>query len=127
MGLALIFGLWTVPAALALIVFLVPATALYHNLFMFQGKERDPHLYLTLVNITLAGGLLLVIAERALTVSSAFRHIDDQVQSLEVCIAGEQIGIGVDCRRIYDRVGCREPMQPLKARLHDTAICSVQR
>jgi putative oxidoreductase len=62
-GLALILGIWTVWASLALIAFLVLATALYHNLFMFQGKERDPHLYLTLVNITLAGGLLLVIAE----------------------------------------------------------------
>ena len=51
------------PAALVLIVFLVAATPLYHNLFMFQGKERDPHLYLTLVNITLCGGLLLVIAD----------------------------------------------------------------
>ena len=61
-GLALIFDFWTAVAALALIVFLVPATALYHNLFLFQGKERDPHLYLTLVNITLAGGLLMVIA-----------------------------------------------------------------
>ena len=61
-GLALIFGVWTVPAAIALILFLVAATPLYHNLFMFQGKERDPHLYLTLVNITLAAGLLLVIA-----------------------------------------------------------------
>lgn len=62
-GLALVLGLWTVPAALALIAFLVPATALYHNLFLFRGKERDPHLYLTLVNITLAAGLLLVIAD----------------------------------------------------------------
>ena len=44
-GLALVLGIWTVLAALALIVFLVLATALYHNLFMFQGKERDPHLY----------------------------------------------------------------------------------
>jgi putative oxidoreductase len=62
-GLALVLGVWIVPAAIALIAFLVPATALYHNLFKFQGKERDPHLYLTLVNITLAAGLLLVIAD----------------------------------------------------------------
>ena len=60
-GLALVFGLWTVWAAVLLIVFLVFATALYHNLFLFQGKERDPHLYLVLVNITLAAGLLLII------------------------------------------------------------------
>ena len=62
-GLALVFGIWTVLAAIALIGFLVPATSLYHNLFMFKGKERDPHLYLTLVNITLAAGLLLIIAD----------------------------------------------------------------
>jgi putative oxidoreductase len=62
-GLSLVSGIWTAAAALALIAFLIAATPLYHNLFLFQGKERDPHLYLTLVNITLAGGLLLVIAD----------------------------------------------------------------
>jgi putative oxidoreductase len=62
-GVALIAGLWTAMAAIALIGFLVAATPLYHNLFLFEGKERDPHLYLTLVNITLAGGLLLIIAD----------------------------------------------------------------
>ena len=61
-GLSLILNVWPMAGCLLLIVFLVLATSLYHNLFMFQGKERDPHLYLTLVNITLAGGLLLVIA-----------------------------------------------------------------
>jgi len=64
-GLAVVLGIWTVPAATALIAFLIVATTLYHNLFLFQGKERDPHLYLTLVNITLAAGLLLVIADAA--------------------------------------------------------------
>lgn len=64
-GLTLVLGAWVVPAAIVLIAFLVVATSLYHNLFMFQGKERDPHLYLTLVNITLAAGLLLVIADAA--------------------------------------------------------------
>jgi putative oxidoreductase len=62
-GLSLILGLWTVTEALALIAFLFRATPLYHNLFLFKGKERDPHLYLTLVNITLVGGLLLIIAD----------------------------------------------------------------
>lgn len=61
-GLSLVLGLWTTTGAIALIVFLVLATGLYHNLFRFEGKDRDPHLYLTLVNITLAAGLLLVIA-----------------------------------------------------------------
>jgi putative oxidoreductase len=61
-GLALILGFRTVWAALALIGFLILATALFHNLFRFTGTERDPHLYFALVNITLASGLLMVIA-----------------------------------------------------------------
>jgi putative oxidoreductase len=62
-GLALIINVWAVPAAVALIVFLALATPLYHNPLMFKGEERAPHLYLTLVNVTLAAGLLLVIAD----------------------------------------------------------------
>ncbi|MHA6689519.1 DoxX family protein [Devosia sp. A449] len=62
-GLSLLLGFYPVLGALVLIAFLVLATAGYHNLFMFKGKERDPHLYLVLVNITLVGGLLLVIAD----------------------------------------------------------------
>lgn len=62
-GLSLVSGVWTVGGALLLILFLALATALYHNLFLFKGAERDPHLYLTLVNITLAAGLLMVIAD----------------------------------------------------------------
>lgn len=62
-GALLILNLWVMAGALVLIGFLLAATPLYHNLFMFQGKARDPHLYLTLVNITLCGGLLMVIAD----------------------------------------------------------------
>ena len=62
-GLSLLLGFYPALGALLLIVFLVLATAGYHNMFLFNGKERDPHLYLVLVNITLAGGLLLVIAD----------------------------------------------------------------
>lgn len=60
-GLALVFNLWTVYAAIALIIFLVIATELYHNLFTFEGDARKPHLYFTLVNITLVAGLLQII------------------------------------------------------------------
>lgn len=62
-GLSVLLGLYPVIGAVVLIVFLAIATGCYHNLFLFKGKDRDPHLYLTLVNITLAAGLLLVIAD----------------------------------------------------------------
>jgi putative oxidoreductase len=60
-GLAVLFGVLTVWGALLLILFLVVATALFHNFLMFAGKDRDPHLYLTLVNATLIGFCLMVI------------------------------------------------------------------
>jgi putative oxidoreductase len=62
-GLALIADFQTVAVAAALIAFLLVATPLYHNPLMFKGQERAPHLYLTLVNVTLAAGLLMVIAD----------------------------------------------------------------
>ncbi len=62
-GLSLVLGFYPVLGALVLIAFLVLATACYHNPLAFEGKARDPHLYLVLVNITLAAGLLLVIAD----------------------------------------------------------------
>ena len=61
-GLSLLFNLWPVYGAILLIVFLCLATPLYHNPMMFEGEARGPHLYLTLVTVTLAGGLAQVIA-----------------------------------------------------------------
>jgi putative oxidoreductase len=60
-GLSLIFGIWPVWGAIALIIFLIVATALYHNFLLFEGEERLPHLYFTLVNCALVGYCLMVI------------------------------------------------------------------
>ena len=51
------------PAVVVLIVFLVVATPLYHNMFMYAGPERDRHFYMILVNFSLAAALLLVAAD----------------------------------------------------------------
>ena len=61
-GLSVALGLWPQWGALALIGFTVIATAFYHNLFLFQGKEREPHIYFVTVNLALCGAFLLVIA-----------------------------------------------------------------
>lgn len=61
-GISVAFGLWPAWGALALIAFVIPATAFYHNLFMFRGKEREPHVYFVTVNLALIGAFLLVIA-----------------------------------------------------------------
>jgi putative oxidoreductase len=60
-GLSVLFGFQPAWGAAALILFLIGATELFHNFLMFKGEARDPHLYLTLVNITLAGFLLSTI------------------------------------------------------------------
>ena len=61
-GISVAFGLWPFWGALALIAFILPATAFYHNLFMFTGKEREPHIYFVTVNTALCGAFLLVMA-----------------------------------------------------------------
>ena len=61
-GISVAFGLWPFWGALALIAFLIPATAFYHNLLMFQGKEREPHIYFVTVNLALLGAFLIVMA-----------------------------------------------------------------
>jgi putative oxidoreductase len=60
-GVSVLFGVWPVWGAGLLIVFLIGATALFHNFLMFKGEERQPHLYFTLVNCALVGYCLLVI------------------------------------------------------------------
>jgi putative oxidoreductase len=61
-GISVAFGLWPQWGALALIGFILPATAFYHNALMFTGKEREPHIYFVTVNVALIGAFLLVIA-----------------------------------------------------------------
>jgi putative oxidoreductase len=60
-GLSVMFGIMTVWGAGLLILFLIAATALFHNFLMFKGEEQLPHLYLTLVNSALVGYCLMVI------------------------------------------------------------------
>lgn len=61
-GVSVAFGLWPFWGALALIAFIIPATALYHNPLMFKGAERGPHIYSFTVNLALIGAFLIVIA-----------------------------------------------------------------
>lgn len=60
-GLSVTFGVLTAWGAGLLILFLISATALFHNFLMFKGNARLPHLYFTLVNCALVGYCLLVI------------------------------------------------------------------
>jgi putative oxidoreductase len=60
-GLSLTLGVATGWGAGLLILFLLVATALFHNPLMFKGEAQAPHLYFCLVNTALAGSCLMVI------------------------------------------------------------------
>jgi putative oxidoreductase len=60
-GASVALGILPAWGAVVLILFLILATALFHNPLMFEGEARQPHLYLTLVNTTLVAYCLTVI------------------------------------------------------------------
>ena len=60
-GLSVALGVLVPWGAALLIVFLIFATALFHNFLLFKGEAQAPHLYFTLVNCALVGYCLMVI------------------------------------------------------------------
>ncbi|WP_442583007.1 DoxX family membrane protein [Mesorhizobium sp. ASY16-5R] len=58
-GLLLVAGLWVPCAALALIVFLIAATPMFHNFWDFQGPERAAKFNGWISNAAITGGLLI--------------------------------------------------------------------
>lgn len=61
-GLAVVFGIWTVPAALSLAVFTIFATLLGHPFWKEKGERFTRELTTFLEHIGLVGGLVLVAA-----------------------------------------------------------------
>ncbi len=61
-GALVVLGFYPALGALALIVFTILASVLYHNFTQFQGDERTSHVGSVLTNLAMIGGLLLVIA-----------------------------------------------------------------
>ncbi len=61
-GLLVAVGPWAPIGASMLIVFLVLATVLFHPMWAYQGEERGPHTFATIMNSCLCGAFLLVMA-----------------------------------------------------------------
>lgn len=62
LGILIMIGFWTVPAALGLILFLIPATIIFHNFWAFDGIARVHHMHVVMTNVMVAGGLLVLIS-----------------------------------------------------------------
>jgi putative oxidoreductase len=61
-GLSVLTGYKTRIGALALIVFLIPTTLIFHNFWAYQGMEQQMQMINFLKNLAIIGGLLLVTA-----------------------------------------------------------------
>jgi putative oxidoreductase len=61
-GLSIITGFKPRWGAVALIVFLIPATLIFHRFWVFQGMERQMQMINFLKNVSIGGGLLYLFA-----------------------------------------------------------------
>lgn len=61
-GASVALGIFPALGALALAVFTLAATVLYHDFWTMQGEERASHLNSFVTNLALIGAFLIVIA-----------------------------------------------------------------
>lgn|SRR5262245_31359739 len=64
-GLSVLLGCCTRLGALALIVFLVPTTLIFHDFWVEEGPKRTEQMVQFMKNLALLGGLLMVVAHGA--------------------------------------------------------------
>lgn len=70
-GLSLLTGYKLRWGTVALLVFLVPVTLVFHNFWAFQGEQQQLQLAMFLKNLAIAGGLLVVFSTQAAAQESA--------------------------------------------------------
>ena len=61
-GLALLLGCWTRLGALALFLFLIPATLIFHDFRTYEGQAMQNQMTHVLQNATSMGGLPTIVA-----------------------------------------------------------------
>jgi putative oxidoreductase len=61
-GASVLFGLFARLGAVALLAFLLPVTFLMHNFWALEGGEQMNHMINFMKNVSITGGVLLVLA-----------------------------------------------------------------
>jgi len=61
-GLSVLVGLWARWGALALFMFLIPTTLIFHNFWTIAGEEHMTQMTMFMKNIAIVGGLLMIVA-----------------------------------------------------------------
>jgi len=64
-GFALLFGCKTRLGALALLVFLIPVTLIFHDFWTYEGQAMQNQMQHFMKNVTIMGGLLTLAAAGA--------------------------------------------------------------
>lgn len=60
-GLSLLLGFRAKIGAIALIVFLIPATFIFHNFWSYEGMEQQTQMIMFMKNLSIMGGLILIL------------------------------------------------------------------
>ena len=60
-GLLLLFGFKTRWGALALIIFLIPTTLIFHDFWQYTGSEQQNQMIHFMKNLTILGGLFAIL------------------------------------------------------------------
>jgi len=63
-GLSILLGYRMRVGAILLVLFLIPATLIFHDFWMLEGQERQTQMIHFMKNLTIMGGLLYVIATK---------------------------------------------------------------
>lgn len=61
-GLMVFLGLWVRLGALLLLLFLIPASLIFHDFWQLQGADRMMQMIMFMKNISIIGGTLFLIA-----------------------------------------------------------------
>lgn len=61
-GVSVLLGFKARYGAMALILFLIPATLIFHNFWAFEGAQQQMQMINFLKNVAIMGGLLLLVA-----------------------------------------------------------------
>ena len=72
-GLSVFFGLSTRFGAFLLLLFLIPATLLFHSFWWMPETAKDLQMGMFLKNLSIAGGLLILLATKQKADSSSSR------------------------------------------------------
>ncbi len=62
LGLLVVLGIGLLPVSLGLVLFLIPATIIFHDFWNHQGLVRVQHLHVVMTNIMVVGGLMILAA-----------------------------------------------------------------